>query len=181
MSAPRLLVLPPVPALLGRYASLADPVGELRAACRSAVGWLLEPAPEVVAVLGDPADVQRGVAQELLGGAGYAGSVVHGPGAAAQAVVVLANGSARRGEKAPGHLDERSFAFDEALGRALRTGEGLDALDVELADRLLASGVRTLRELAGPPPEETVVTYDDDPYGVQYWVVRWVLGAPGPA
>lgn len=177
MNASRLVVLPPVPALLGRYASLADPVAELRAACRSGVAWLLEPEPRVVAILGDPADVDRGVAQQLLGEAGYAGSVVHGAGPAerAEAVVVLANGSARRTEQAPGHLDERSFAFDEALGRALRTGEGLADLDVELADRLLASGVRTLRELAGLVPEGAVVTYDDDPYGVQYWVVRWEI------
>ena len=35
-------------------------------------------------------------------------------------LVVVADGSARRGEKAPGHLDERSFAVDDAIVGALR-------------------------------------------------------------
>src|SRR5690606_40923793 len=58
----------------------------------------------------------------------------------ASAVVVVANGSARRGEKAPGHLDERSFDFDAGIDKALRDGDGtaLTAVDAALAVDLLA-------------------------------------------
>ena len=91
---------------------------------------------------------------------------------------MLANGSARRGEKAPGHLDERSFGFDEAAVRALAQGDpsGLAALDEPLAGELLADGVPGLRAVARTLHGADVVAttlYADDPFGVQYWVVTW--------
>jgi hypothetical protein len=165
-----------VPALLSRYASLDDPVPELRSACREAVAWLLDAAPDGVVVLGDDADVERGVAQELLADAGYAGSIATRGAPQHPAVLLLLSGSTRRSEKAPGHLDERSFAFDEQVAAALAgDAEARSGLAVGLADELLACGVRALRELdlSGGEP---VVDYADDPYGVQYWVVRWQSG-----
>ena len=39
-----------------------------------------------------------------------------GVGRGGRAYLVVGNGSARRSEKAPGHLDERAVAFDDALG-----------------------------------------------------------------
>ena len=38
-------------------------------------------------------------------------------------LLVLGDGSARRGEKAPGYLDERAFAFDDELAGALEKGD----------------------------------------------------------
>jgi hypothetical protein len=76
-----------------------------------------------------------------------------------------------RTEKAPGHFDERAEGFDAALGESLRAGR--PAVDVALARELWAS-VDAIVELAdfgdlGPAQ----VDYDDAPYGVQYWVMRW--------
>ncbi len=179
----RVAVIPPAPGLLARYASLTDPFADVRFTSLAAVAWLVEPGPDAVVVLGDDVDVQRGVAQELLAGAGYRGpadltgfrgSAVAGlapqPPAA---VLLLLNGSARRGEKAPGHLDERAFAFDGQVAAALAgDAEARSALATGLGDELLASGVRALREL-DLSGGEAVVGYAGDPFGVQYWVVRW--------
>lgn len=84
---------------------------------------------------------------------------------------MVGNGSARRTEKAPGFLDERSHAFDEALAASLRTGR--PEVDAGLAAELWASvaGIERMAGLGGLGPAQ--VDYDDDPFGVQYWVMRW--------
>ncbi|MEI5671675.1 MULTISPECIES: hypothetical protein [unclassified Nocardioides] len=86
---------------------------------------------------------------------------------------MVGNGSARRSEKAPGHLDERSFAFDDGLRTALSSSDA-GWSDFALGDDLLASldGIRELFGLlpAGTPAQ---VDYDEDPFGVRYWVMRW--------
>ncbi|WP_435746351.1 hypothetical protein [Nocardioides sp. SYSU DS0663] len=160
MSA-RVALVPGVLALLPEHAGQVDPVAELRAAALAAVRWL-GPA---VTVLAD-AQGER-VGRALLAEAGP------DPGAAADdpAYLVVGNGSARRSEKAPGHLDERSFAFDEALRAALVAGD-LHGVDWSLAGELWASvdGLRRAEDLLRGPAR---VDYDDDPYGVQYWVMRW--------
>jgi hypothetical protein len=94
-------------------------------------------------------------------------------------VLVVANGSARRGEKAPGHLDVRSFAFDEGIGNALRTGDAgaLGAIDEALSKELLAAGLAGLKTLSGLSGVEAKTWYDADPFGVQYWVVTWTSSA----
>jgi hypothetical protein len=129
----RVAIIPAVPALKPEYASIEDPVADLRKAVQEALDWL-------------------------------------GDGR-----LVVANGSAKRTEKAPGHFDERAAGFDEALGEALRTGdlEALRAIDRELADELWADvdALVDLGELGGVT--DVQVDYDDAPYGVQYWVVRW--------
>lgn len=86
---------------------------------------------------------------------------------------MVGNGSARRTEKAPGHLDDRAAAFDAALGRALRDGDAdsLTAVDADLSRDLWADTAH-LHRLAGLGPAARV-DYDDDPFGVQYWVVRF--------
>ncbi|UMG91169.1 hypothetical protein [Nocardioides sp. TF02-7] len=65
-------------------------------------------------------------------------------------VLVVGNGSAKRTEKAPGHLDERAEAFDAAVGAALLAPDpaALAALDERLAAELWAD-VAALRELGG--------------------------------
>ena len=89
---------------------------------------------------------------------------------------MIANGSAKRTEKAPGHFDERAEGFDDALGQALRGGDstGLAAIDESLARELWADvdAFRSLGadiDLSGADIE---VDYDAAPYGVQYWVTR---------
>ena len=83
-------------------------------------------------------------------------------------MLVVANGSAKRTEKAPGHFDERAEGFDAALGASLRAGEPV--IDVALAEELWAD-VAALEGLTGL--SEARVDYDEAPYGVQYWVMRW--------
>lgn len=156
MSTPTALV-PGVPALLPSYRSLEDPVAGLRAACRDAVGRL---GPRV-----------RVVASGATGGSGArvaaalvaaAGAEVVGEGETG--VLVVGNGSARRTEKAPGHLDERAADFDDALRASFAD------IDPVLAEELWADTAC----LAGLPPlAEAEVLYDDDPFGVQYWVAVW--------
>ena len=182
----RVVLVPGVPALLPEYAGLVDPVAGLRAACRAAVGWLEGP----VRVVADPRGRRLGhrVAEQLLGEAGLA---VEAPdtadaapgGTAAGALasyLVVGNGSAKRTEKAPGHLDPRAHDFDAALEAALRGPDpaALAALDEPLAADLWAD-VAALRELGGllagaAAPE---VDYADDPFGVQYWVMRWTCAS----
>jgi hypothetical protein len=156
----RVALVPGVLALLPEYAGIDDPVADLRAACLKAVGWL---GPDVRVV----ADEQGArVAGHLLATRASTEPVDGG------SVLVVGNGSARRTEKAPGHLDERAHAFDEALGAALRAGD-LGGVDPTLAEELWASvqGIATLAELLSGEP--AMVDYDDDPFGVQYWVMRW--------
>lgn len=95
-------------------------------------------------------------------------------------VVVLGDGSARRGEKAPGHIDERSFPFDEFVTRALATGdpEPLRRLDAGLAAELLVAGRAAWEVLAAAVDgcAEVVSAYADDPFGVLYHVAVWQWG-----
>ena len=95
-------------------------------------------------------------------------------------VQVLGDGSARRGEKAPGYLDERAFPFDDAVAKALADGEAAELadLDSDLAAELMVLGASAfrflgllaLRQSARP---DAAVTYHDDPFGVDYVVATW--------
>ena len=154
------MLVPGVLALLPELASLTDPVAGLRAACLGAVGWL----GADVTVLGYPQGDR--VARALLDAApGRTGGVA--------SYLVVGNGSARRSEKAPGHLDERSFAYDDAL-LAWVTGGGPEP-DPDLGAQLLAEtrGLRAAAQRLGPLGEPVAVDVDDDPFGVRYWVLRW--------
>ena len=79
--------------------------------------------------------------------------------------------------KAPGHLDERAEVFDDDLRRALiePLPAALSAIDEQLAEELWADvvGIRALGGLL-TPADTAEVAYDDAPYGVQYWVIRWL-------
>lgn len=93
-------------------------------------------------------------------------------------LLVLADGSARRGEKAPGYLDPRAAPFDAELERALRTGDAraLLELDRALADALLVAG-RPAWQVLGAAwvgrPAAAELSYSDDPFGVWYPVATW--------
>ncbi len=100
------------------------------------------------------------------------------------ALLLLGDGSARRGEKAPGFLDERSFGFDDTVADALAVGDPLPLrdLDAALAAELMVGGrsVLLLLGLLGDRvgPTHAELTHREDPYGVSYLVARWDLGAP---
>jgi hypothetical protein len=157
----RVVLVPGVLALLPEYAGLEDPVAELRAAALAAAGWL----GRDVTVLADTQGAR--VAAHLLEVSSRDGNE--------PSYLVVGNGSAKRTEKAPGHFDERAEAFDAALGASLRAGR--PAVDAALARELWAStdAVVALAEL-DDDLGEAQVDYDDAPYGVQYWVMRWHVG-----
>ena len=162
----RAVLVPGTLALLPEYASLEDPVAELRATCLRAVGWL----GADVTVLADPQGAR--IAEHLLASSTRTSDE--------PSYLVVGNGSACRSEKAPGHLDERAADFDADLGRWLRDGrfEDVAALDRRLAQELWA-GVDPIIELAGVPDLSVgQVDYDGDPLGVQYWVIRWASQIP---
>lgn len=91
------------------------------------------------------------------------------------ALLVLGDGSARRGPKAPGAFDERAAGFDAEVERAVRAAD-LDALlavDPALARDLMATGRPAWQVLAGAlagTPVSTQIRYADDPFGVFYLV-----------
>jgi len=173
----KVAIVPSAPALLPAYAGLTDPVAPMREAALAAVEWLDGP----VQVIGD--DLGERVGRYLLS----VGSRQARPPEEARPpegdLLVVADGSARRGVRAPGHLDERAFAFDAAIDAALRQGDPgtLAVLDEALGAQLLAAGVPAFRRLGRlvqgrleqGRPVRAEVDYADDPFGVQYWVVRW--------
>ena len=190
----RIVILPPVPALLPSCLGRTDPVLDLRNACRKAITWLLEGDVAPVTVLADAPDQaarSRGVevplgirvARALLDEAGHRQEIRHtdAPTPGERRLLVLANGSGCRSEKAPGHLDPRSFAYDERIETALAEGDsaGLAHLDAELGRGLLAAGIESLRQLGAMrlDVETADLRYADDPYGVRYWVTTWLCGA----
>lgn len=157
------VLVPGVRALLPRYASLDDPIAELRAACASAVGTL---GPRVRVVASGDGAAEVGAAVVDLAGAGVVESGESG-------VLVVGNGSATRTEKAPGYLDPRAEAFDADLRGALTQDvAALADLDLALAAELWAD-VDALRQLPGLVSGPAAVLYDDAPFGVQYWVISW--------
>jgi hypothetical protein len=158
--------------------------------------------PDAPHVTGLP--LSLGVASRLLDEAGWAGPVhLHtlpwdaDPGTvtdvAAQVravegralLLVMGDGSARRGAKAPGYLDERAFTFDDEVGRALEGGDAaaLAGLDRGLAEELMVLGRSAFTVLgevvdaSGRTPEARIL-YRDDPYGVMYTVTLWSLEQP---
>lgn len=166
MSPLRVALVPGVPALLPSYSSIDDPVAELRAACLEVVAGL---GPRVRVLASDPG---RRVARALLAEVA-AEEVTDEP----TGVLVVGNGSAKRTLKAPGHFDDRAEAFDDDLRRALLEPlpAALSALDEQLAEAMWAD-VASMRALADllTPALRAEVAYDDAPFGVQYWVIRWL-------
>jgi hypothetical protein len=100
-------------------------------------------------------------------------------------LLVVGDGSARRGPSAPGHLDQRAAPFDAEVARAISGGDmaALAALDPALARELMATGRAAWQVLAGalaPAPEaghtaaagppSAEILYAGDPLGVAYLV-----------
>jgi hypothetical protein len=121
--------------------------------------------PRVLQLVGE--DEPAGRCAEL--GARIAGS------AGRVALLAMADGSARRGPKAPGYFDARSGPFDAEVERAVRGGDldPLLALDQDLARELMATGRPVWQVLAGAlrgTQQASEVSYGDDPFGVAYLV-----------
>jgi len=114
------------------------------------------------------------LARALLDAAGFTGRIEDG----ADVLLVMANGTAKRGEKAPGHFDERALDFDDSVDLALRSGDGsrLAALDPKLGEELWASGIGPLATLGRQLGDgwQVSVPYADAPYGVLWWVAAWL-------
>ena len=159
--------MPGVLAFLPEYAGQEDPVAEVRAASAAAAAWVAEAGP--VTVVADEQGARVG--RQLLAGAQEG----DGP-----AYLVVANGSARRNDAAPGYVDQRAVPFDTEVEAALRAPdpEGLSLLDVALAGELLVGNPAGLARLGDllRGMRTAGVDYAGDPYGVAYWVMRWELG-----
>jgi hypothetical protein len=120
--------------------------------------------------------------QSVAAGATAADCAALGRALAASAarvgLLVMADGSACRGEKSPGYDDPRAEAFDAAVTSALRAGDAAALLDLDaaLANQLLAAGRPAWQVLAGAAGTggwRGEVGYDAAPYGVQYTVATW--------
>jgi hypothetical protein len=173
-----------------------DPGGRLDLAPYAPMLGAAQPAA------GPPVPLPLGLGAALLDQAGYAGRRVlqsvspdEPPAQCAElgadlaglagrvALLVMADGSARRGRRAPGHLDERSAPFDAEVERAVRDGDlgALLAVDPVLARELMATGRPAWQVLAGAlagTRTTTQIRYADDPFGVAYLVAS--LHVPPP-
>ncbi len=142
---------------------------------------VLPPAPGIGAYLLDQAgyDGERLIwsvsADEPVAGCRKLGADLAGRDART-ALLVIGDGSARRGPRAPGHFDERAAAFDAAVERAVRAGDTRALLDLDpaLARELMATGRPAWQVLAGAletaAPLSVAVRYAGDPFGVAYLV-----------
>lgn len=95
------------------------------------------------------------------------------------ALLVVADGSARRGEKAPGHIDARAAEFDARIGRSLGSADpdALLRLDAELCAELLVAGRAAWQVMAAACSQTSWsarVLFTGDPFGVSYWVLTWL-------
>lgn len=91
------------------------------------------------------------------------------------ALLVLGDGSACRGPRAPGHFDARSLEFDTEVERAVRDGDlaALATIDAGVARELMAAGRPAWQVMSGALNDSKIATqirYSDDPFGVAYLV-----------
>lgn len=148
---------------------------------RTAERPLLPPAPGIGAYLLDQAGyhgerlIWSVSADEPVAGCRKLGADLAG-GNTRTALLIIGDGSARRGLRAPGHFDERAGAFDAEVERALRAGDLTALLDLDpaLARELMATGRPAWQVLAGALEGmaglAVEVQYAGDPFGVAYLV-----------
>jgi hypothetical protein len=124
----------------------------------------------------------------LLDRAGWTGPRAYVTGATAthgrDALLVMADGSAKRSTAAPGFLDDRAEGFDASVEAALAAGDAaaLARLDTALGADLWAAGTPVLRALGSCLAGTRVTAHLDlaaAPFGVAYWVARWQLEPEG--
>jgi hypothetical protein len=104
--------------------------------------------------------------------------IVDGP--ARIALIVMADGSARRTSQSPGPYDPRAEPYDRHVVDALATGRAdlLRDLDADLARELMVDGRAAWQVLAGAAltvngPLDAHVLRAEAPYGVGYVVAVW--------
>jgi hypothetical protein len=94
------------------------------------------------------------------------------------AFLVLGDGSARRGEKAPGYVDARAALYDSEIRHALELADvrALAELDPELSAQLLVGGRAPWQVLSGAAAGHNIsatLLSEESPYGVGYFVAAW--------
>ncbi|TDC27649.1 hypothetical protein E1211_29000 [Micromonospora sp. 15K316] len=95
-------------------------------------------------------------------------------------LLTMGDGSACRGQKAPGYDDPRAQAYDESVAAALAAAdpEALLGLDPALSAELKVAGRAPWQVLAGAVRAaggdwRGELHYDAAPYGVTYFVAGW--------
>ena len=102
-------------------------------------------------------------------------------------VLAVGDGSARRTDKGPGHLDPRAEAYDAGIERALAAGDPvlLGGLDADLGAALMVGGLAVWRAVAAAALAEVApggaapagwtgtVQLATAPYGVGYFAATW--------
>lgn len=123
----------------------------------------------------------------LLARAGWVGPRTYSTGTPVVdgrvALLVMADGSAKRTTEAPGYFDDRAIAYDTAIAQALEAGDAatLAGVDLDLAVELWVAGAKplaTLGELvvSGMAKDATITAQmraNVAPLGVGYWVANW--------
>jgi hypothetical protein len=135
--------------------------------------WLLRDRPTSPPRVGQSVSAAANAAECAALGAALANR------AARVALLVMGDGSACHGEKAPGYADERASAFDAGIVDALERVdvEALLALDPDVAGQLLAAGRPAWQVLAGAVAASGgdwtgSVPHVAAPYGVGYFVAE---------
>ncbi|GAA4933526.1 class III extradiol dioxygenase subunit B-like domain-containing protein [Streptomonospora halophila] len=94
------------------------------------------------------------------------------------ALLVMGDGSARRGEHAPGTADRRAAGFDAAVAEALDAADtaALAGIAPALAAELMAGGRAAWQVLAGAAAGAGLgggLLAHESPYGVGYFAALW--------
>ncbi len=157
-----------LPASLGVGACLLDQAGYSGERLLQAVAH--DEPSQRCASLGASLAGPREAGTAEAGGTGRAGGTGQ-----RTALLVMADGSACRGPRAPGHFDPRSAEFDAEVERAVREADlgALLAIDAGVARELMAAGRPAWQVMSGALNGSKVATrlrYSDDPFGVAYLV-----------
>lgn len=120
----------------------------------------------------------------LLDDAGWSGARTYSTGepdiSGRIALLVMADGSAKRTTTAPGFIDARAEGFDGAISSALASGEAGALADLNLAQgtTLWAAGTAPLKTMGRMTKDADItphLRYDTAPFGVGYFVAEWML------
>jgi hypothetical protein len=205
--------VPGAPLLVEGLGGRGDVLATLRATCREAVAalgpgpvvvlgpgpedrWYDESAPAVPAGwrpgFGGPGKqlpAALAVGRWLAAAADVVGAAAVADGRiptvpAGAALLVVGDGSACRGPRAPLPDDPRGEPYDRAAAAALASGGPavLGALDPVLGAAVGASGVapwRVTAELAAPGPWRARLLAEEAPLGVAYLVATWLRDPDG--
>ena len=130
----------------------------------------------------DPLPLSLAVGRTLLGDRPHRLWGAPGQPPEGDSILVVADGSAKRTEKAPGGYDPRADQFDADISGAIRAGDPRlleSLLDEELAHELWVGGL-TAWQAVGELRKKRVarVLYDDAPFGVGYVVATWTARRP---